>query len=734
MSLFLPIVPPFFSIFLAMLILLLLARRHAMLFSVGVGAICFMASLSWQYQQRQLAAAALLAPGTTLMQVVITSPPITYPEYTQLNATVQSGPARGYKVKLRWQQPPALAAGQHWRLQARLKPIHGYANPGSVNATAQALVSGLVAEGHVTRGPHILLAQQQLWRQQLVARLDSAIAPYASAPLLKALAVGERAFSRQLWRGAQHAGLGHLLAISGLHVGLVFGWVLWLSGCSKGLIAIRRQQLLALLAALTAALLYAWLADFAIPTLRASIALTMLVVCRSQLTRLSPNRFWLLLVAMLLLLQPFWVLSTSFWLSVLAVAIIFFVLWRFPLSGLHWQARIKYFFVFHLVLSLLMTLLGSMLFGGFSPLMLLSNLLFVPWCSLVAIPLLLVSLLLTLSGLDASWLWQLTDVAFRPLLYWLIYSADLPLWWPLGQASALLMALLALLVTIALLVQRNAMLLLPLSLVLLSGSALQPPRWQLHVLDSGQRQLVLLQQGKRALLLDAAPALAQQDLNDTVLSPVLRRLGISQLDYLLFRQQRPDRNRHWTLLTDYPVAAQNLQAFSEQAGAASCQNLPAAYYDVRIEVLLSDNRVLNNKPDHCILRFTLGRWRVLLPGIITPAIERELLAGDIELAADIMLLANNGSAAVNSLALLQQVRPVLALNSAAFMNGYGHPAQAVQQRLALLAVPLLNTADYGAITLGFDDHELQISSWRDQILPLWLEKPPAIAETLTTTR
>ncbi|HAW92112.1 TPA: hypothetical protein DCX24_04685 [Candidatus Azambacteria bacterium] len=68
------------------------------------------------------------------------------------------------------------------------------------------------------------------------------------------------------------------------------------------------------------------------------------------------------------------------------------------------------------------------------------------------------------------------------------------------------------------------------------------------------------------------------------------------------------------------------------------------------------------------------------------------------------------------------------------MNGYQHPAAAVQRRLALLQVPLLNTADYGAITIEFTDQNLRLSSRRRQRLPFWTEKPAAIAETLATTR
>ena len=729
LSLFLPIVPPFFSIFFGILFLLPFVWRWPLLMMFILGAGCFMASWSWQYQQYQTARHAILNATDSTVIVRVNSQPKVYPEYTQLSATVLRGPAAGFKLSLRWQQPPTLAVGQQWRLRLQLKPVHGYANPGGFNRENYGLVDGVVAAGHVIAGRHTLLKQHDSVRQRIVARVEHAIEPYRTASLLRALAVGERDFPPWLWQGAQHAGLGHLLAISGLHIGLVFGWMLWLGSWSKGLLAVKRQQQLVLLLALSAALLYAWLASFAIPTLRASIGLAILVICRSQLLKTSLSRFWLLLVALLLLIMPFWSLSASFWLSVLAVAIIFLAMWRYPLTQFHWPGRLRWFLTFHLMLTLLMTLLGIILFGGFSPLMLVSNLLFVPWCSLVAIPLLLLSLLLTALGFPVAGLWHLTDSAFLPLLWWLERSAQLPLWVPVVQVSGTAVALLAAVLLVLLIFARKAaLMLLPLSLLLLTGSTIHSPPWQIHLLDSGQRQLVLLQRGRRAVLYDAAPAQASQDIAADQLQPVLHQLGIHQLDYVLFRQQRSERSRFWALQRNYAVSRHNLAGFSQQPGEELCAQLPAVYQDIRFEILTA------GASDSCILRITIGPWRVLIPGNIDQTTEHALVSGNSDVAADILILANNGSAAVNSLPLIQRVRPALALNAAAFMNGYQHPAAAVQRRLALLQVPLLNTADYGAITIEFTDQNLRLSSRRRQRLPFWTEKPAAIAETLATTR
>ncbi len=708
---------------------LAILRRYIKGLYYLLGSVCFVACLSWHYQQYQTATEALLTSTVSQLTVSITEPPQVYPDYTQLNATILSGPAAGYNLTLRWAQPPALATGQQWRVGVLVKPVHGHANPAGVNAKVAALMSQRVAVGQVTPGPHVLLGHEVSLRQKLVERIEYAVRPLVTAPLLTALAVGQREFSDELWLGLQHAGLGHLMAISGLHIGLVFGWIMWLGRASRGIVAIRQQQVLLLLLALAVALSYAWLADFAIPTVRASVALAILVICRSQLARMSLSRFWLLLVALLLIIQPFWSLSASFWLSVLAVAIIFIVIWRFPLPQYRWQARLGWFMLFHLLLSAMMTLLGILLFNGFSPLMLLSNLLFVPWCSLVAIPLLLLSLLFTLAGFDVSGLWQLTDVAFRPLLWWLELSASLPLWWPLNQPSAVLMVgLVILLPAISLFWGKAGLIMLALCLLILSNSALQAPQWQLHLLDSGRRQIVLLQYGRQALLYYAAAGQTRQDIAAYPLVPVLRQLGIEQLDFLLFRQQRTERSRQWAMLTGFNTGKHDLTAFSQQLSDSSCQQLPADYLGVRLEVLSTTNA------DNCMLRLTIGTWRVLLPGLLDSATEQALLTSNAGLAADVMLLANNGIAAVNSLPMLQQVNPALALNAAAFMSGYQQPAVAVEQRLALLGVPLLNTADYGAISIQFNDNNLQLLSWGQRRLPFWLEKPPAIAETLATTR
>lgn len=99
-------------------------------------------------------------------------------------------------------------------------------------------------------------------------------------------------------------------------------------------------------------------------------------------------------------------------------------------------------------MTLLMSAPTLLFFHGIAPLALLSNLIFVPWCSLLVIPYLLIALLLELIfPAEVLWHWQLADLLLSPLQQWLMAGASMDYWWLLPAQtvfSALCIALLLL--------------------------------------------------------------------------------------------------------------------------------------------------------------------------------------------------------------------------------------------------------------------------------------------------
>lgn len=735
LSLFLPIVPPFFVVFLllALSLLLFTLRCH---FFAGVAAFlcCWLSQLSaYQYYQQQVLS------NTAPLQGVIVNMPKQYEEYSQFILQLENTAAAGYKVQLNWAQPHVLLKqGQRWQLQARLKPVAGTANPGGINREAQALLQHIVAQGTVqSDASSQLLLQRVALRQQIIHRVQKATATLDSAPLLQALTLGVREFSPQLWQGLQQSGLAHLLAISGLHIGLVFGWGLWLLRVLPWpLRYLAWRQSFALVGALCLALAYAWLAGFAIPTLRAAFALLLLVIALLRYRRLNYSNYWLFLTAAMLLVQPFFALSKSFWLSLLAVAVIFLLLWRWPGDKSNWWQKLKLFMLFHSGLTLFMSLLSLLLFGGSPILALVSNLLWLPWCSLLAIPLLFISLLAELISLPgAELLWQATDLAFKPLLWWLNWCSTQNSWWAWPDVSWLLLGavtLCCLLVITA--YQRWQLYFATVLIVPLIVTQTRPMQWQLHVIDVGQGLAVLLQHGKQGILYDAGPRYGNYSATAAQVLPYLRQRGVTRLDAIILSHDDSDHTGDWGMLQLYYPQLVIYSDIDHINTARPCQQLPEHYYGAVFRVLQQGPGFSSKNDRSCVLLIQLYDWQLLLPGDIGQSAELQLLARYPELSANVLVLAHHGSGSSSHLAFLHQLAPQIALNSASLYNRHQHPAPAVQRRLQLLGIPLYNTAHSGAIWLDISPQAIQLHQYRRQRLPFWLQKPLGNAETLVTTR
>ncbi len=114
------------------------------------------------------------------------------------------------------------------------------------------------------------------------------------------------------------------------------------------------------------------------------------------------------------------------------------------------------------------------------------------------------------------------------------------------------------------------------------------------------------------------------------------------------------------------------------------------------------------------LRLTYGKRAFLLAGDLERQAEQALAASVLPIQADVLKVAHHGSRTSSTAALLEAVRPSLALISTGYRSIYGHPHPEVLSRLRERGTAVLRTDLHGLLTVRTDGQSLAIDTqaWR----------------------
>lgn len=623
-------------------------------------------------------------------------------------------------VRLHWYRKPAsldVDPGQSWQLVVRLKRPHGFANPGGFDYERWLFQSGYRATGYVRRDirnqrvPKPALAPVQDVRQRIQARLRERVQQSPTGALLEALTLGVRErMQAHHWQVLRRTGTSHLMAISGLHVGLVaaalYGLVSWLWS-RYGDVERWPAQQAASWAALSAALVYGALAGFSIPTRRA--VLMVAVVLLALLWRRSARPLAVLALALwaVLLMDPLAVLAQGFWLSFAAVAVLLLLYTESQRGTSYWRrlARMQW------VLSLGLAPLVLGFFQEISLVAPLTNLLAVPWVGLVVVPLALLGALFALWLPDiAGYCWWLADTFLQVLWHGLVWAANLPgSSWTRPPVHA--WAWCAMVAAVALLLGARSwalrLLALPLLLPLLFSTARAPPAGALwfDLLDVGQGLAAVVRTHRHVLVYDTGPAFPSGfNTGEAVLLPFLRSQGIDGVDRLIVSHGDMDhRGGAQSLYRHMPVYSLLSSVPERLPWARSKRCLRGqrwAWDGVEFAVLGPQADGASGNNGSCVLRVQAGEHVLLLPGDIEATAERSLVKREGEgLAASILVAPHHGSATSSSADFLAAVRPQWVLYPVGYRNRWGFPRAEVAARYDALGARALSTAREGTIHL-----------------------------------
>ena len=641
------------------------------------------------------------------------------------------------RIEVSWYRPSDyLQPGERWRFQLRLTPPHGRHNRGQFAAESYYLGQRIDALGQVVGRPEPLTERHRVpqWahigvqRQRLAEQLQASTTNLDHAALQRALLLADRgAVSAELRGVLQRTGTAHLLAISGLHVGMVAGMVGTLAAVMlaplslSGLIWQRRR--LGVVVGMAAAVLYAGLAGWTLPTVRAVIMLACFVAAWLLRRHMRPGQAWWVAVLMVLWVDPLAPWQIGFWLSFLAVAaLIWSLAWRTHRSvrAQPWRGLIGLLQA-QLIMTVALLPLNLIVFGQWVPVAMVANLIAIPLVGMLVLPpLLLAGGVLWLNWPPAmalaEWALAVTGWGLQALLAVLTHLDQ----WPHGHHSTTVnrttisgvSALLAMVGSAWLLAPRGwparplgLLLWVPLLWPVWSAPALPAGALHLRMLDVGDGQALVIRTASMLLWIDSGPGDGQgrdrlgplltqgdgwgsvPDQHKIIATHRNRRFsgGLASL-----RQQWPSA----LVYTPHPSGPGEQACYAGYEFSADGWRFRFLHPSVGLPDLGANSA--------CVLDIEGPGGRVLVMAGVDAAVEQRLMLQEEALDVDVLVLSDGGHRRGSSLAFLAATAPQWALISVPAFDRRHRPHPEVIERLGQQQIAWLSTAECGAIDVLFD--------------------------------
>ncbi len=647
-------------------------------------------------------------------------------------------------IRLSWyRSDQKINAGERWRLLVKLKSPGGYQNPGGFDYERWLFVKRIGAIGYVKSSDLNQLLESPTfwsidqWRSQIGQGIDQYCADCSQVGLIKALTIGYRGnihpHQREL---LQDTGTAHLLAISGLHIGMIsalffyLGRWIWQLGLYR--IGYDRLRFSATLA-FSAGLIYAGLAGFSLPTVRALIMLAVVFLALFFRSGINLINSIAIAVVVILIFDPLAVGSASFWLSISALLIIAFA--QYLLS--HQTSRWRQMLVVQFLFSVLFIPIGIGLFGQLNPASFFANLLAIPLVSLIIVPLALLASFLAGFGLSlANGLFLVSDKLLGVLLDYLEFLLNSGLSaHPGGNIPYVLLGLSAMGLLI-ITMPKGFPGKMPAVLLVVLAFIWQRPEiefgaYQLTLLDVGMGTSAVIQTRNHSIVYDFGPGNAYGfSAAQWVLVPFLRQQGIEQPDLMIISHVDADHSGGFiSYREDYDPARlisgtpdEIQKKFRLRSAIRSCHLYPPWYWDgVSFEFISppATSKLKSSNNRSCVLRIS-GVHTSLLTGDIEAEQEFRLLRTMPEkLRASVLLAPHHGSTTSSTSSFLQKVSPRVSVFTIGRNNRWGFPDARVLEAYGLVNSQIYRTDRDGAITIRSNASGLKVSRYRKDRPRLW---------------
>ena len=660
-------------------------------------------------------------------------------------------------------QPSLLPRGQAWlyvyqhaasrirpgdRIQARVRwhAPRNHNNPGGFDFEAYCFDHHIARIGSA-RGSVAVLASNPSWLEGMRQRIRGALQglPDTQAGIIEALLLADRSHIPVRIQDAFAAtGTMHLLAISGLHVGMAgaigFALFWWLLTRREAWIVGLPVRGISLIAGLTVAVAYASLAGWPLPAQRATMMLAAGVLAWWLKARAVPLNTLLAALILILLLDARAVGSVSLWLSFTATAAILFWVGRQTsrMDGFHIRRVFAGMLRVTLIASLATLPLIAHTFGRLPIYGLPANVMMVPLYSLFILPLALTGA--GFVGLGASgaaaWLFSVAGYGIdmgNHLLTWMmrwpgghLWIPSVP-WWLTGlYVSGVVLAVVFF--------RKNrrwaGSALMTLTVLTYGTMAMRerpPARMQLIAWDVGQGAAASLVSADGHVMVVDAPGRRGSRFNGgTIVAAGLRAVGITHVDALVITHAQFDHMGGMMRLVDqvndvkelwladvpdvrhHPIIRRIIRRVRMRGGRVRWlkQGDAIKFDGMRGRVLWppAGDHPVNPNNASLVLSFQLKNGkRLLFPGDIEARAEAGIVEDGMRPQV-VMLMPHHGSATSSTPAFIRAAMPKVVIAQTGYANRYGFPKLRVVRRYEQAGARVWNTSHAAVEVMPDDKH------------------------------
>ena len=576
----------------------------------------------------------------------------------------------------------------------------------------------------ITEGtPRPVRDQPAFLRERLLTLLEE-VFPEDTSAFAKALLLGDSSdLSYEVDTAFKISGIRHIIAVSGLHVSMLFSGVYFLSG--------KRRVLTALLG-VPVLVLFAALAGFTPSITRACIMQGLMILALLFDREYDPPTALSFAVVVMLFVNPLTVTSVSFQLSVGCMVGIFLFAERLrtwilsdkclgEAKGKSLKSKLKRWLASGVSVTLaamvVTTPLCAWYFGTVSLVGVLTNLLTLWIVTYIFCGLILVCTMgLIWTGAAGVLAWIISwGIRYVLLVAKLMATVPMSAVYTKSFYIVLWLVFCYMLLGLFLLMKKKHPLVLVgcvvLSLcvsVLVSWSEPLRDNYRVTVLDVGQGQCILLQSDGHNYLVDCGGK-GEEGTADEAAETLLSQ-GVTKLDGIIVTHFDSDHSAGIENLLSRVDAdvilfpAMDYHA-SAAEGVAEATNGSVYAVDATMELCFSDTSIRimpsysggsDNKSSLCVL-FQTENCAILITGDRDGFGERMLLRNEEIPDIDVLIVGHHGSKYSTCEELLLATKPETAIISVGENNPYGHPAQETLDRLKKYGCVIYRTDLHGTI-------------------------------------